>query len=104
MEEVAKQCNVHKSTIYRLFKNDEAFKSDYNNARMEVLKESSRALQMAMPDAINVLVDTINDTEQKPQIRLNAIDMLMRHFYKVEEVTNIEERLEALEQEKDDSM
>ena len=97
IEDVAKQCGVNKSTIYRLLKKDEAFKHDYESARVEVLKETARALQMAMPSAIQVLTETITDKEQKPQIRLNAVDMLMRNFYKVEEVTNIEERLEALE-------
>lgn len=104
IEEVAKATRVNKSTIYRLLNEDEAFRSDYNTARSEALKETARTLQTALTPAIKVLTDTIADEEVKPQIRLNAVDMLLRHFYKVEEVTNIEERLEALEQEKDDSM
>lgn len=97
IEEVAKATKVNKSTIYRLLNEDEAFRSDYNTARSEALKETARTLQTALTPAIKVLTGTIADEEVKPQIRLNAVDMLLRHFYKVEEVTNIEERLEALE-------
>ena len=44
------------------------------------------------------LVDILEDKEIKPQIRLNAVDMLLRHAYKQTELVDILTRIEALEE------
>lgn len=87
---------ISESTIYRYLK-DEGFRKEYEDRRREMMIENCHMLQANMGNAINELIDIINDSKTAPQIRLNAIDTLMRHAYKQTELVDILTRLEALE-------
>lgn len=50
-----------------------------------------------MSKAIEELVAVIDDDDTSPQVRLNAIDMLLRHSYRLTEQIEIMERLDKLE-------
>lgn len=61
------------------------------------MKEAARSMQTNIAPALEVLKDIISDQEEKAQVKINAIDTFMRHFYRLEEITDIEARLETLE-------
>lgn len=87
---------ISESTIYR-YLNDEDFKMEYEQRRREMLVDNCHTLQANMGKAIEELVEIINSKTTAPQIRLNAIDTLLRHTYKQTELIDILSRLEALE-------
>ncbi len=87
---------VAESTIYR-YLNDEQFKKEYESKRRDMLVDNCHKLQANMGKAINELVEIIDSKDTAPQIRLNAIDTLLRHTYKQTEIVDILTRLEALE-------
>lgn len=62
-----------------------------------MLADNCHALQASMGKAIKELVAVIDDEDTSPQVRLNAIDMLLRHSYRLTEQVEIMERLEKLE-------
>lgn len=92
----AKATGISEATIYRYLK-DEGFKQEYEEKRRAMLSDNCHALQASMEKAINELVAVIDDKNNSPQVRLNAIDMLLRHSYKLTEQVEILERLEKLE-------
>lgn len=94
--EASKKTGVARSTIYKYMK-DADFLEEYNNRRKVLLQENCRALQNEMKGAVKDLLQIRTDKTNSPQVRLNAIDMQLRHTYKLTEQCDILERLEALE-------
>ena len=93
----AKATGISEATIYK-YLNDTEFKTEYEAKRKEMLADSCHTLQANMGQAINELVEIIEDKDIKQQIRLNANDMLLRHSYKQTEQLDILTRLDALEE------
>ena len=87
---------ISEATIYRYLK-DADFKQEYERKRREMMADNCHMLQASMNRAVTELVAIIEDDETAPQVRLNAIDMLLRHAYKQTEIVDILERLDALE-------
>lgn len=96
VSETAKAIGISESTIYRYLKSEE-FREEYEHKRIEMLSDNCHTLQANMNKAINELVDIIGCKDNSPQIKLNAIDMLLRHSYRLTEQCDILERLEKLE-------
>ena len=92
----ARATGISETTIYR-YLNDPAFVDAYEERRREMMRDSCHALQANMGGAIEELVKIIKAPETSPQIRLNAIDMLLRHSYRMTEQMDILSRLEQLE-------
>ena len=92
----ASATGISEATIYRYLKNDD-FKREYEERRRDMLADNCHALQASMGKAIKELVAVIDDEDTSPQVRLNAIDMLLRHSYRLTEQVEIMERLEKLE-------
>lgn len=88
---------ISEATIYKYLKNEE-FIQEYEDMRRNMLEDNCHKLQANMSKAIDELVEIMEDRENAPQIRLNAIDMLLRHTYKQTELIDILVRLDALEQ------
>lgn len=95
----SKATGISEATIYKYLK-DVEFKEEYEAKRKEMMEDSCHTLQAKTGRAISELVEIIEDKEIKPQIRLNAIDMLLRHSYRMTEQFDILERLEKLEEMK----
>jgi hypothetical protein len=93
----AKATGISEATIYK-YLNDEEFCQEYEAKRRELLNDSCHTLQANMHMAVGELVSIIQDKSNKAQIRLNAIDMLLRHAYKQTELSDILDRLSALEE------
>lgn len=93
----AQATGISEATIYKYLK-DEAFKQEYEDRRRAMLEDNCHTLQANMNKAINELVEIIDNKATSPQVRLNAIDMLLRHTYKQTEMVDILARLDALEE------
>ena len=74
------------------------FVAQYEAKRKEMIDDSCKTLQANMSMAVDELVEIIKDKGNKAQIRLNAIDTLLRHAYKQTELVDILARLDALEE------
>lgn len=94
----AKAIGVNESTIYR-YMNEPDFIQLYETKRREMLDDSCKTLQANMSMAVDELIEIIKDKDNKAQIRLNAIDTLLRHTYKQTELVDILTRLDALEEQ-----
>ncbi len=93
----SRDTGVSESTIRRYLK-DNDFMQIYEEQRKELLRNSCYMLQANQNKAITELVKVIDDKEVATQVKLNAIDMLLRHSYKMTEQLDIIERLDKLEQ------
>lgn len=97
IRETANATGISEATIYRYLK-DEDFKKEYENKRRAMLTDNCHRMQASMERAVNELVAVIDDKSNSAQVRLNAIDMLLRHTYRMTEQIDILDRLEKLEE------
>lgn len=93
----SKAIGISEATIYRYLSNDD-FKQEYAERRRQMLEDNCHTLQSNMNKAITELVEIIDDKTISSQVRLNAIDMLLRHTYKQTEMVDIITRIDALEE------
>jgi hypothetical protein len=95
--DAAKELGVTPQTIYNRLR-DDSFRSLYAERRQQVLSENCYRLQGYVGDAIETLHDVVVDEMgTATQVRLNAADALLRHCYRLTELTDILQRLEKLE-------
>lgn len=95
--EAAKILGISTETLYKRMKKD-TFRIRYRKAKDDVVSEAIASLQSRMNDAISTAANIMNDTENAPQIRLNAADTILRYATKLTEMVEIVERIEALEE------
>ena len=97
IKEAAKSINITPQTVYNRLR-DDSFKTRYAEARRQVLSEDCYRLQSYLADAIEQIHDVaIDEMGTATQIRLNACDMLLRHCYRLTELTDVLARIEKLE-------
>ena len=96
--EAADSLGISPQTIYNKLRND-TFREQYSKARMQVLQEDCFRLQSYVSDAVEAIHEMIVDKCEKSQIKLNAADALLRHTYRLTELTDIIERIEKLEEQ-----
>ena len=101
IKSAARECKVAESTIYARLKDPE-FKKQYDTMRLDLLERNTAQIQMQLGSAIQTMADVMNDSENSPQVRLNAADALIRNNLKLTEQADILRRLEALERMRDD--
>lgn len=95
--DASKSLNITPQTIYNKLR-DIDFRERYAQARREVLEQDCFILQSYLSDAIEQIHDIAVDVENTAtQVRLNACDMLLRHCYRLTEITDILIRLEKIE-------
>lgn len=95
--EAAKSLGLTPQTVYNRLR-DDAFRVRYAEARQQVLTEDCYKLQSYLSAVIDQIYGVaIDETGTATQIRLNACDMLLRHCYRLTEITDILSRLEKLE-------
>ena len=97
MKEASELLNISESTIYRRL-NDLDFRDRLNESRTALIETATTKLQAELSGAIDVIIEIMNDSENPPQIRLNASDSIIRHCLKITEQCNIIERVERLEE------
>ena len=94
--EASKCLSITPQTIYNKLR-DADFRERYAEARREALEQNCFILQSYLSDAIEKIHEIVVDDIASDQVRLNACDMLLRHCYRLTELTDILVRLEKVE-------
>ena len=69
----------------------------YNQARDNAVKAASERLTASMMQAIDTITGIMQSEDAAPQTKLNASQLILTYGLKFVEVSNIMQRLEALE-------
>lgn len=96
VKEAAADCEMSVKQIYNKL-NQPEFREKYDNARREVLEQTTASLQSVLGDAMLKLWEIANDPENAPQLQINACEAFIRNLLKLTEQTDIIRRLDALE-------
>ena len=91
----SKACGVSETQIYARLRTP-AFKERYDNARREMLEQSTAYIQGIVSEAIKKMRDIMNDPDAAPQIQLNAAECITRNSLKLTEQTDILAQLAEL--------
>ncbi len=94
LEEGRLKAKVSKATLYKYLK-DSAFKAELERQREAVTKEALDRLKAALGKAVDELAGLIDADEKN--IRLRACERVIDFFMKTKELSEIEERLTAIE-------
>ena len=95
VRQASKACGVSECQIYaRLRKPD--FKEKYDNARRDLLAQSTAYIQGIVSEAIQKMRDIMNNPDNAPQVQLNAAEAITRNSLKLTEQTDILAQLAEL--------
>ncbi len=98
MEKAAKAAGINKTTLYKWFRGDAAFKEAYREARREAFSAAVARLQAAATQAVTALVEIAGDPSQQGAARVGASKAILDYAVKAVETEEILARVEALEQ------
>lgn len=82
IREASEAIGIPESTIYLRIK-DEKFNKRYNEAKTQMLKNTTTFLQSKLQEATATIVDIMNDTDTAPQVRLNACKAVFDYCIKL---------------------
>lgn len=88
-------------TIYKRMK-DATFKNLYAEARAQLLKDATEALQKKTSLAVETLANVMTSEDSPPQTKVNSANSILQFASKYTEMTDILERIEKLEDERKD--
>lgn len=91
----SKACGVSETQIYARLRNPE-FREKYDNARRELLEQSTAYIQGIVSEAIDKMREVMNDPDAAPQVQLNAAECITRNSLKLTEQTDILRQLAEL--------
>ena len=92
--EAAEAAGISRVTLYRWLK-DDLFKAELSKQKNELIDRSSRKLAGALDQAVDVLVDLLE--AKQPNVRRLAAGNLIDYCLKTADITDIEDRIKALE-------
>jgi len=92
----AEQVGMKADTLRTRMKSPE-FKVKYQEAKDQLIKSTVTSLQNKMNTAISVISEVMENTDNSPQIRVNAAEIILRYALKLTDTVEIIERLESLE-------
>lgn len=84
--------------MYTRMKKEE-FQKKYRAACRDLLKNHTAALQAHMGAAVDATREIMDNSDNAPQVRLNAADAILRHGLRLTEQMDILDRLDELEAE-----
>jgi phage terminase small subunit len=82
----------------------EAFKTEYNRQRDEVVQGALDRMKIALTPAVDTLINVMSDDRESSNVRVRCAEDIIDHIVddrKFKENEDIEKRLEALEKMKD---
>ena len=91
----SKACGVSETQIYARLRTP-SFKERYDNARHELLAQSTTFVQSLVGDAIKKMRDVMNDPDASQQVQLNAAEAITRNSLKLTEQADILAQLAEL--------
>ena len=95
--EVAREIGVSRVSIYRWLKND-LFNAELNKRKNELIRRASRKLAGALDQAGEVLIDLLE--AKNPSVRRLAAGNVYDYCQKFSNITDLEDRIKALEDER----
>ena len=96
VRKAAAACGMSESYIYGRLR-DKAFKEKYDNARREMLAQSTAYTQGLVSEAIEKMYDVMNDPNASEQVQLNAAESIVRNNLKLTEQADILAQLAELQ-------
>ena len=94
---VAKIAGVSRNAIYMRLRQNEDFRTKYEEAKNAVLQDACGAISTKLETAASVLYDVATDDRAAATVRVSAADALLRHGLRYIEQGEILKRLDALE-------
>lgn len=93
----AAAARTSETTLWRWL-NDPVFDQAYRQARSEILENTLTVLQARSTQAVETLVEVMEDGSALPSARVSAARTILEFSLKVRETVEIEERLRAIEE------
>lgn len=101
--DAARKANIAVGTLMG-YLNDPEFQKRYMAARAKLIKEATAKLQAGMSAAVDVLVSLATDTKVQEHARVSAARAILEFGIKLTEISDINERLDALESSMEDGL
>lgn len=101
IKSAAAKVDIDESTLRRWMKNP-AFQARLKRARDQSFRQGISRLQAATGTASDFLAKLVDDPVALVAEQLKAADLILSHVLKAAELTDIRERLEAVEQQLSD--
>lgn len=93
---VADEVGLKRDGVYKRISTPQ-FKAMYNEANKQVLQEVIAAIQSGLTKGVDEVNEIIDDFSTPPQVKVNAVQMLLNAYCKYNELYTLTERVEALE-------
>lgn len=100
---VAKIAGLSRNAIYMRLRQNEDFRTKYEEAKNAVLQDACGAISTKLETAAAVLYDVATNDRAAVTVRVSAADSLLRHGLRYIEQGEILKRLDALEQAMNES-
>lgn len=97
ISKAAEKCGLSQRQIYERMK-EGGFKQEYRQAKRSVLESVANTLQSRLTTAVETAIQIMQDSENSPQIRLNACNLIFNQCQKLTETVDIISRVENLEE------
>lgn len=97
IEQACAVASITKNTAYKYLK-DETFMKEYRALRRELMQQVTATLQKSSSDAVKTLNEVMLDVDATPNSRVQAAKNILEMAYRSLELDDIQERLEAIEQ------
>ena len=97
-DEIMRVARIGKIKYYNL-RADPDFMNAVNERRADIVKEAVLRMEGYISEDVGVLQEIIRDEETAPQIKVNAINLLMTQLANWRTAIDIEARLLALEEQ-----
>lgn len=94
--QASKACGLSETQIYARLKEPE-FAKQYKEARRGLLSACAAAMQSQLGEAVQIMAEIMKNEAVAAQTRLAAAESIVRNSLKLNERTDFEERLEAIE-------
>jgi len=96
-QEAAEICGVSQSTLYKWLRNP-IFKAELLELETETRQTLRRRLSRGAGASLDTIAEIRDDQENPPALRLRAADLWLTHHEKLDDQSDFDRRLTALEE------
>ncbi|MCD8154525.1 MAG: helix-turn-helix domain-containing protein [Clostridiales bacterium] len=94
---IAAEIGISRQTVSN-YRKDPEFKEKIRAAQDEMMQAATRRMQSALSDVAGVAIEIAQDAKNAPQVRLNAVQILLTQCRAWTETSDVLNRLSALEE------
>ena len=98
ISDVMRITGLSRNTVTK-YRDDPQLQDILNQRRVQIIRRSVQKMQQSLTDCVNVLNRIISNDKISPQIRVNAIQVMMSQCKSWTETVDLVERVEALERQ-----